>query len=75
MDERAARTPVAVDEGMDRLELGMGNGCLRNRGETVVIGEGTEVLKQLLDVFWWRRDEGRGARIEAAAANPVLHFA
>jgi uncharacterized protein (UPF0548 family) len=74
MDQRPARAPVAVDEGVDRLELGVGDGGLRHGGQAVVVGEGAEVLDQARDVVRRRGDERSGARVEAAATNPVLHL-
>jgi uncharacterized protein YaaQ len=75
MDQRPTRAPVAVDEGVNLLELAVGDGGLRHGGEAVVVGEDAEVLEQALDVIRQRGDERRGAGVEAAATDPVLHGA
>ena len=46
VDERPAHTPVAVDEGMDRLELRMGDGGLGHGRQVVAVHEIDEVEHQ-----------------------------
>ena len=75
MDEGAPSPSVAVDEGVDRLELRMSDRRLRDCRERVVVGEGAEILEQDLHVLGGRRDERSRARVVAAPADPVLHRA
>lgn len=75
MDEGAPSAPVAVDERVNRLELSVGDGCLRDGWERVILDEGAQVLQQLLHEVGGRRDERRRARVEAAATDPVLDAA
>ena len=72
LDQRASGAPVPVDERMDRLELRVGDGGLRNRGQGVVVAERGEVGKQLVDQLVRRRHKGRCTRVVVAPANPVL---
>ncbi len=43
MDQRTARSSVAIGEGVDRLELGVGDGCLGERGMVVAIDVGQQI--------------------------------
>ena len=46
MDERATGAPIAVDEGMDRLELRVRERSLRDGRERVVVAEPAQVLQE-----------------------------
>ena len=75
MHQRAARAAVAVDERMNRLELGMSDRGLSDRRQRIVVTKGAEVFDEVGDLFWWRRDERSGAWVEVTPADPVLHRA
>lgn len=61
VDQAAPDAPVAVGEGVDRLELGVGDRCLERRGEVVAVQECDEVGEQIVDFLRGRWDELRGA--------------
>ena len=44
MDERAPGAAVAVGEGVDRLELGVGDAGLHERRQLLLAGERDEVV-------------------------------
>jgi hypothetical protein len=46
VNQRPSGAAVAIDEGMDGLELRMGNGGLRGRREGILIAELAEVVEQ-----------------------------
>ena len=71
-DQEAAQATVAVEEGVNGLELNMRQASLDENGKTVVGGmdEPFQVGHALLDVVGWRRNEGRIAGTRAA--DPVL---
>nr|WP_236565373.1 MULTISPECIES: hypothetical protein [Nocardia] len=73
MDQRATGSAVAVDERVDRLELRVRDGGLRDSGQIVAIAERDQVLHQLGYELrrWW--NEGGRAGIEGAATDPVLY--
>ena len=73
--EGAADAAVAVDERVDGLELGVGDGRLRHRGQVVAGDEGDEVLEQRPDEVLGRRHEGGVGRVAEPAADPVLLLA
>ncbi len=73
MDKCAPGAAVAIDEGVNRLELGVGNGGLGHGRQCVVVDERTQVLEQPRNMIRWRRYERGSAGVEAAAADPVLH--
>ena len=75
VDERAAGPAVAVGEGVDRLELSMGDRCLHERGMVVAVDVFEEILQQRLEGLRWRRDERSRTRVVAAATDPVLRRA
>ena len=72
--ERPTR-PLPSTNGMDGLELGVGDGRLRHRGQVVPGDEGDEVVEQRRDQVLRRRDEGRVGRVAQPAADPVLLLA
>ena len=73
--ERPSGAPVAVHEGMDGLELGVGDGRLDQSRKPVVVAEGKQVIQQGRDFLRRRGHEDGGTGIVAAAADPVLHRA
>jgi hypothetical protein len=75
MDERAAGAAVAVGEGVDRLELSVSDCCLHESRMVIAVDVVEEVVEQGLERVRWRWDEGCGARVVAAATDPVLHCA
>ena len=72
VDEAPADPTVAIEERMDRLELGMGDRRLRDRWQIVAVGEGDQIIDQRLDVGLWRRDVASVDRRVEAAPDPVL---
>ncbi len=70
--EGPADAAVAVDERVDGLELRVGDGRLRHRGQVVAGDERDEVLEQRHDEVLGRRHEGRIGRVAEPAADPVL---
>ena len=75
MDERTADAPVAVDERVDRLELGVRDGRLGDGRQVVAGHEGDEVLEQRADEVLGRRHEGGVRRVAEPPADPVLLLA
>ena len=75
MDERAAGAAVAVGERVERLELGVGDRRLNERGMVVAVDIGKEIVEQRVEGVRWRGDERGGAWIVAAAADLFLHRA
>ena len=69
VDQRSSRAPVPVDERVDRLELRVGDGGLRDRGQGVVVAERGEVGQHLADQLLRRWHEGRRTRVVVAAAD------
>ena len=72
MDQRTARSPVPIDEGMDGLELRMSDGSLGDGGKSVFVREGAEIGHEVGDPVRGRGDVGRRARVVGASADPVL---
>ena len=71
-NEQAAQTAVAVEEGMDGLELHMGDGGLENTGRPMVSSckKSFEIAHAGVDVLGgWRNKKGVAW---AGAADPVL---
>lgn len=62
MDETPSDPATAVDERMDRLELGMGDRCLGNRRDVVPAEEIHEIPEQARNLV---RRGGTSAEIEA----------
>jgi len=75
VDERPAGASVAVGEGVDRLELRMGDRRLHECGMVVAVDVLEEVVQQGVEGLRWGWDEGCRAGVVAAAADPVLHCA
>ena len=73
VDERPPDAPIAVDERVDVLELGMGDRRLRHGRQIVAKDEQAGVLKQGRDRLGRRRDVRGADRVEVVAADPVLH--
>ena len=69
------QVPVAVGERVDRLELGVSDRRLHEGRMVIAVDVVEEVVEQGVDSVRWRWDEGCGARVVAAAADPVLHCA
>ncbi len=72
VDERPTDAAVAVDEGMDRLELRMSDGGLGHRWKVVAVHEVHEVEHQRLDLVLRRRDVAGVSRGRQSATEPVL---
>ena len=72
MDQCSAGASVAVGEGVEGLELGMGDGGLDERGVLVVVDVVEEVGQQVREVLVRWRNERRAARVERAPPDPVL---
>ena len=62
MDQRPAGTTVPVDEGVERLELGVGDGGLDEGGVLVAVDVAEQVGQQIREVLVGRWDERRAAR-------------
>src|SRR5664280_3832212 len=56
------------------LELRVGDCCLCDRREVIGVAEGAEVVHELGDHLWRRRNIVRGAWVVVAAADPVLYL-
>ena len=70
MDEGAPRAAVAVDEGVDRLEVGVGDGGLGQGRQIRAAGEGEEVLQRFGHPFVPGRNEERARGGELGSADP-----
>ena len=75
VDERAPHPPVPVDEGVDALELGVGDGGLRQGGKVLSPEEDDEVVDVGGDLIGGRRDVDGAAGRVVGAADPVLDAA
>ena len=62
MDQASAGASVAIAEGMDRLELGVGDRGLRYGWQVVKVAESNEIVEERTDTVFRRRHEGRVAR-------------
>lgn len=72
MDERSSSAAVAIDEGVDGLELGVGQRGPRNGRQRVVVSEGDEIVEQRGDHLRWERDDDGGAWVVVTTTDPVL---
>lgn len=68
--QRTTGAPVAVDEGMDGLELGMRHRDLKQDGQVVAGSEGDYVVHTLLDPVRLRGDEVSTPRTGVVPADP-----
>jgi hypothetical protein len=70
--EQSTDTAIPIQEGMDALELDMGQGCRKKRIVPSVfrVDEALKVAHAILDEFGRRRDMERTGR--ARAAYPIL---
>ena len=59
MDEGSACAAIAIVERVNRFELGVCDGRLRQKREVGPLGESAEVLDRLIDPRFQRRDEVR----------------
>src|SRR5680860_136335 len=75
MDQGSPGASVSVHEGVNCLELRMRNRGLRDRGQRVGIAERAEIQQQVVDVLVGGWNEGGGAGVVGATANPVLFAA
>ena len=72
-DQQPPHPAVAVEEGMDRPELGMGQADPDQMREAVVAMEkDLQVAQRARHLLEGRRNEGRAARRGAGRADPVL---
>ena len=72
MNQSPTCSAIAVNEGMDRLELRMRHCRLRNGRQRVVVAEAEKVLEQVRDAFRRGRDECCRAGVVVATSYPVL---
>ena len=75
VDERAPHPPVPIDEGVDTLELGVGDGGLRQGGKVLSPEEDDEVVDVGGDLIGGRRDVDGAAERVVGTADPVLDAA
>jgi hypothetical protein len=72
-DEQTAYPAIAVQEGVDRLELDMGQADLdQERHIVILVQELLEFAKRLRHFFGRRRDEGRFGQRTAGRSDPIL---
>jgi hypothetical protein len=71
MDEAPPCASVAVTEGVNGLELRVGERLLGNGRDVVAVHELDEVVEETADELVRRRNERRVAWREPAAADPV----
>ena len=72
VDQASAHPPVPVEEGMDRLELGMRDRCPGQRRDVVPCEEPDKVVQERLDLSGRGRNERCAHRAVEPAAEPVL---
>ena len=72
MNERTAGTPVAIGEGVDRLELGVDQTGLHDRWHVVAVDEVAQIADQRFNEFGRRGDVVCVARVEVVPAEAVL---
>lgn len=72
LDQQSTYSTVAVDERMDHLEAGMGDGGESHRGQIGARTEPDQVLNEGCDVLRSRWYEFRFARPRGVASDPVL---
>ena len=72
MDQAAADPAVAVEEGVDRLELCVGDCGLGHRRQVVAVEERDEVIDEAVDLGLGRRYVPGVNRAIEASADPVL---
>ena len=72
MDQAAADPAVAVEEGVDRLELRVGDRGLGHGRQVVAVEERDEILDEAVDLGLGRRDVPGVNRAVEASADPVL---
>lgn len=70
--ERPTRPSIAITERMDRFELCVSDGCLRDRRKFISIAEFAQVLEQTVNLLRRWRHEGRVAWTVVSAAYPIL---
>jgi hypothetical protein len=75
VDEGAADATVAVGEGVDGLELRVGDGGVDHGGEVRSVHERDQVAHEVLHPLGRGRDEVGAAGVERVAADPVLAVA
>src|SRR5581483_7859693 len=63
---------IAVEERMDRLELGVGQTCVNERGKLLVVEEALEVVERLLHLVDGRRNERRLLEGCVLGTDPAL---
>jgi hypothetical protein len=73
-DQQPPHAPIAVDEGVDRLELGVSESTMHEDGKgSRVVEERFEVVQCRLQLMDRRRDEDGGIEVTAARGpDPVL---
>ena len=72
LHQGAARSPIAVFVGVDRLELCVCECRLGEWRERLAVAEGAEVFEEGIHLLGWRRNEFRAARVVVVSADPVL---
>ena len=72
VNERAPHAAVPVGEGVDGLELGVGNSGLDEGREVFPVHERDEVVHERLHQTGWRWHEDCPARVEGIPTDPVL---
>src|SRR5947208_5617160 len=72
MNQRPSSPAVPIDERVDGFELRVGERRLSNGRQGIPVAERAEIVQKVADVLMGRRDEGRGARVVATAAYPIL---
>ena len=70
--EGSPGSPISIDEGVDRLELRVRDGCLSDSGKRVFVGKGDKIGDEVGDVLRRRRDEGCSTGVVLTAPDPVL---
>jgi len=63
---------IAINKGMDGLELRVRHSRLGNGGKCVVVAEAAKVLKQVEDAFRRGRDKCCRAGVVVTTSDPVL---
>ena len=73
--ERSSASAIAIDEGVNRLELRVDQRGLRHRGKEVLIAKVCQVFQQRRDILWSRRNEIGRQWVGTTASYPILHLA
>ena len=71
-DEQASDAAVTVEEGVDRLEVGVGDGGVHERWEGLVVEEPLPGIQARHQFLRRRRDIGRVVQGAARRSDPVL---